>query len=131
MQQKVIFIVFILSRLLLLCAFSDMPVEFIDLLHRLNECLNVFERNQTATQQQKAYKSQTACCSILLDLLLISCRQTCLHSNHILLLYLYNESVKEARSSYFNNLINHHKSNSRALFDTINSIVSPPTQHAV
>uniref|UniRef100_A0A669AWP7 Reverse transcriptase domain-containing protein n=1 Tax=Oreochromis niloticus TaxID=8128 RepID=A0A669AWP7_ORENI len=47
------------------------------------------------------------------------------------LLYLYNESVKEARSSYFNNLINRHKNNSRILFDTINSIVSPPTQHAL
>lgn len=47
------------------------------------------------------------------------------------LLHLFNESVKEARSSYFNNLINRHKNNPRILFDTINSIVSPPTQHAV
>lgn len=29
----------------------------------------------------------------------------------------------------FNSLINHNKNNSRVLFDTINSIVFPPTQH--
>lgn len=42
-------------------------------------------------------------------------------------LYFNNEALKEARS-YFSSLTNCNKNNPRVLFDTINSIVSPPLQ---
>lgn len=41
---------------------------------------------------------------------------------------LYNESVKEAKYSYFNDLINCHNNNAMLFFQIINSIVCPPTQ---
>lgn len=56
---------------------------------------------------------------------LIVHRESNLKNSEWKLLQLHNESVKEARFSYFNKLINHQKNNSRVFFETINSIVSP------